>query len=340
MTATLQRPVYTVYIISDDIKYNVTAALISLERTEADSQIAQKVTLHLMNIMVDGTWLVGLLKPRNRVYVYANDGETNAEVFRGYLWTRVYNSSTSDRELTYTCYDHLIYFQESEDTFFFAEGANTKDVFQEICDKWEVKLDYTYETISHKKLPLKGAMYDFFTADILDLVKKKTGKKYAIISDKDTMYIKTVGSNTKIYHFLAGKNVSSVKSGWTMDGMVTQVVILGKADEDSECEPVEAIVSGDTATYGTLQKLESISENTDLEEAKEDAQYIIDEKGKPKWEYVMTAPDIPWIREGDKVYLDAGEVVESYLIVTNIDRSYTNKKCEMILTMEDPVEEK
>lgn len=336
MKAILQRPVYTVYIISDNIKYNVTPALISLDRSEADSQIAQKVTLHLMNIMVDGTWLVGLLKPRNRVYVYANDGETNAEVFRGYLWSREYRSSLSERELTYTCYDNLIYFQESEDTFFFPKGKNTKDVFQEICDKWEVELRYTYETITHEKLPLKGAMYDFFTADILDLVKKKTGKKYAIISDQDVMCIKTVGSNSKIYHFLAGKNVSSVDSGWTMDGMITQVVILGKADEDSECEPVEAIVSGDTKTYGTLQKLESISENTDLEEAKEDAQYTIDEKGKPKWEYVMTGPDIPWIREGDKVYLDAGEVVESYLIVTNIDRSYDSKKCEMTLTMEDP----
>ena len=334
MEALQQRPVYTVYIVSGGTKYNVTPALNSIDRSDSDSQIAQKVILHLTNIMVDGTWLVGLLKARDRVYVYANDGEKNEEVFRGYLWTRKYNSSVDDRDLEYTCYDNLIYFQESEDALFFASGKKTKDVFQSICDKWKVPLSYTYDSITHEKLPLKGRMYDFFTADILDLVKKKNGKKYVILSDRDTMYIKPVGSNSTIYHFKAGKNVSKVASGWTMDGMITQVVILGKAGDD-ERQPVEATVSGDTSTYGTLQKIEDRDENTSLEEAKKEANTTIKEKGKPKWEYIVDAPDIPWIREGDKVYLDAGEVVESYLIITAIDRSSDMKNCEMTLTLED-----
>lgn len=334
MEALQQRPVYTVYIVSGKTKYNVTPALNSIDRSEADSTIAQKVVLHLTNIMVDGTWLVGLLKPRDRVYVYANDGDKSGEVFRGYLWSRNYKSSLKDRELEYTCYDNLIYFQESEDCLFFSSGKKTKEVFKSICSKWGVKLSYTYDSITHEKLPLKGRMYDFFTADILDLVKKKTGKKYSILSDQDTLYIKKAGSNTTIYKFKAGKNVTSTASGWTMDGMITQVIILGKANDDGRY-PVEATVSGDTKKYGTLRKIETRDENTSLSDTKKEAKATIKEKGKPKWEYVVRAPDIPWIREGDKVYLDAGEVVKSYLLITSIDRTYDSKKCEMTMTMED-----
>ena len=80
MEALKHRPVYTVYIVSGDQKYNVTPVLNSIDRSDSDSQIAQKVVLHLTNILVDGTWLVNLLKARDRVYVYANDGERSEEI--------------------------------------------------------------------------------------------------------------------------------------------------------------------------------------------------------------------------------------------------------------------
>lgn len=335
MEAKQQTPIYTVYVISGGTKYNLSPALSSIDRSDSDSNIAQKVVLHLTNIMVDGTWLVGLLKARDRVFVYANDGEKHDEVFRGYLWGRTYQSSLNDRELEYTCYDNLIYFQESEDSLFFSSGKKTKAIFEKICSKWNVKLEYSYDSIKHEKLPLRGKMYDFFTADILDQVKRETGKKYVILSDRDTMYIKHVGSNQTVYHFRAGENVSETASGWTMDGMITQVVILGIASDEGRY-PVEATVKGDTSTYGTLQKLQNRDENTSIRKAKKEAQATIDEYGKPKWEYRVIAPDIPWIREGDKVFLDAGEVTESYLIVTSVDRTSDNKTSEMTLTLADP----
>ena len=248
MEALQKRPVYTVYVVSGGNKYNLTPVLNSIDRSEEDAKIAQKVTLQLLNIKVDGTWLVDLLKPRDRVYVYADDGERNDEVFRGYLWKRTYTTSIKERELEYTCYDNLIYFQETEDCEFFASGKTTKEVCQTLCDKWGVSLSYTYDSITHEKLPLKGRMYDFFTADILDQVKKENGNKYCIISDKDVMYIKPVGSNSTIYRFKAGENIINAGSGWTMDGMITQVIILGKATDEGRY-PIEATVSGDTLLF-------------------------------------------------------------------------------------------
>lgn len=333
MTATQQKPVYSVYIVSGTTKYNVTKAVISQDRAEPDGQIAQRVTLQLANVKVDGKWLSSLLKARDRVFIYANDGTQEKEVFRGYLWTRARNDSISEEKIQYTCYDNLIYFQESEDSLYFTSGKSTKDIMATICDKWGIKLQYSYDSITHTKLPLRGYLSDIFTGDILDLVKKRTGKKYVILSDQDTMVVRPVGANSTIYHFVAGKNVTQTASGWTMDGVITKVIIVGKADDDDR-EPIEATVAGKTSEYGTLQKIQRRSEGTTLADAKIEAQKTVDENGEPKWEYEITAPDVPWIRKGDKIYVNAGDIV-GHRIVTEVDRAIDQKHREMTLHLED-----
>ena len=333
-TATYKVPTYTVYAVSGDTKFNLTTALVAVERSESKEQMAQRADLRLTNVQVNGNWLSGMLKARCRIFIYANDGEKNEEVFRGYLWARNYRSSISEHEISYTCYDNLIYLQESEDTFFFPEGKSTKDIMTTVCNKWDIHLRYSYSSITHSKLPLRGKLASCFTEDILEPVRKRTGKKYVILSDRDAMFVMPVGSNTTIYKFLAKKNVISTTSGWTMDGVITQVVIVGKADDDDRV-PVEATVSGKTSEYGTLQKIQSRDENTSLADAKLEAKNTIDENGEPKWEYELTAPDIPWIRKGDKVYVDAGDIVKKHLIVTAVNRSSDTKSSKMTLTMEN-----
>ena len=216
MAASQQKPEYTVYIVSGDTKYNVTNAVIVQDRSEPDGQIAQRVNLQLANVKVGDAWLSGLLKARDRVIIYANDGTKEDEVFRGFLWTRIRNDSLSEKDIQYVCYDNLIYFQESEDSLYFSSGKTTKDIMSSICSKWEINLQYSYESITHSKLPLRGCLSSIFTEDILELVKKRTKKKYVILSEKDTMVVRPTGANETIYHFLAGKNVTKTASGWTM----------------------------------------------------------------------------------------------------------------------------
>ena len=326
---------YSVYIISGSTKYNVTPVLDTLDRVDAEGQIAQQVILYIRNMQVNGSWFSDIFQARDRVFVYADDGSKEDEVFRGYLWGNSYSTSNDERILRLTAYDNLIYLQESEDSLYFSSGKSTKDVVSSICSKWGIPLSYSYSSITHSKLPLRGRLYDLLTSDILDLTKKRTGKKYVVLSDKDTMHVKPEGSNTTIYQFQAKKNVTKTSSGWTMNGVITQVVIVGKADEDDR-EPIEATVKGDTSKYGTLQKIQDRDDDTSLEDAKKDAQATIDEHGKPKGEHEIIGPDIPWIRKGDKVYSNAGDLGNRYLIVTSVDRTYTIKKCKMTLTLTDP----
>lgn len=323
---------YFVYIVSGTTKYNVTNAVMGLDRSEPKGQIAQRVTIQLANVKAGEKRLSSILKARDRVFIRATDGTKDEEVFRGYIWSRVRNDSLTENEVQYVCYDNLIYFQESEDSLYFADGKSTKDIVSSVCEKWGIKLKYSYSSITHTKLPLRGFLADIFTEDILDVVKKRTKKKYVIQSEQDTMVVKPVGSNSTVYQFTAGKNVTKTSSGWTMDGVITKVIITGKAGKDDR-EPIEATISGKTSEYGTIQRIVRRSENTTLEDAKIEAQNTIDENGEPKWEYEISAPDIPWIRRGDKVYVNAGDIGR-HLIVTEINRTADKKTRGMTLTLE------
>ena len=335
MNASKNDPIYTIYLVSGGVKYHLSPAVAELELSDQKKELAKRATVTLVNTTVSGRWLSSLVKVRDRIFIYADDGERNEEVFRGWVWTRSYKSALKDRELTLKCYDNLVYFQESEESAYFSPGKATKDVLSTLCAKWGGKLDYTYASITHAKLVLRGKLSDIFTEDILDLVQDRTGKKYVILSEQDTMVVKEIGTNSTVYAIKAGENAISTGTKCTMDDLVTKVVILGKAD-DNERRPVEATVSGDTGAYGTLQKLINRSTNTTLADAKKEAQSLLTENGSPTWEYDVRAVDVPWIRKGDKVLINAGDIANATLIVAGVERSISNKSKEMTLTLERP----
>lgn len=333
MQAAIDNPIYTVTIIVGDTKYDITGAIESLDFNDQQKQFAQSVTIKLFNQKVKEEWLNMIFQVRHRVFIYANDGKTKEEVFRGFIWTKSYSSQNHGKLLSLKCYDNLIYMQESEDYEFFASGKSTKDVVGTLCSKWGVTVDYGYDSITHSKLVLRGNLADIFTADILDLVKDRTGKKYVIRSEKDVMKVMHVGQNSTVYNLRRKENVVSTSSECTMEGMVTKVVILGKEDENDRSS-IEATVSGQTSEYGTLQKVINKNDNTSLADAKKEAQSILNEDGKPKWTYEVEAVDIPWIRKGDKVLVHAGDMSNFSGIVIGVDRSISLESKMMTLTLE------
>jgi len=335
MTPSKENPDYSVVLTTlDGAQYEITPILVSLDYAHQKEQLAACVTLTLMNINYGGRWVNTMVEPRQRVFVYANDGERHEEVFRGFVWSTSYLSATSDRELTVKCYDNLIYWQESEDTAFFPAGWSTESVISSLCDKWGVPLSFRYRSITHEKLALNGALADFVTDDLLDKVKKQTGEKYALLMEGDTAVVRTAGDNALYYKIIQASNAIHTRSGQTMDDMITRVLVLG-ADKNGQA-PVEATVSGDTDKYGTLQKLQHRDGDTTLAAAKEEAQSTIDDHGSPRWEYELQCSDIPWLRKGDRVYVSVGGIYQKNLIVWSIDRHIGNESRSMTLTMEDP----
>ena len=335
MKAAYDNPIYTVYLVIGTTKYNITPAVMRLDFTNQEMQIAAAWTIYAANIKVGNSYLSTLLQVRQRVFIYANDGSQNKEVFRGWTWTKFYESENQSKEIRIKCYDNLIYLQESEDSFYFTDGTQTSSVMSSICSEWGITLSYNYSSISHEKLALRGTLSDMITSDILDAVKKRTGTKYVITSQQDVMTVSPVGSNKTVYSLTHKNNATLTRSETTMDGMTTQVKILGDAEKNSEKLPVLATVKGNTATYGTLQKLQDKGTDTSLADAQTEAQNTINEDGKPKKEYYVDAIDIPWIQKGDKVYVNAGDMKDRTLIVMGIDRDISNKRKQMNLTLQD-----
>lgn len=329
-------PTYSAYILDDaGTKYDLTQVLISIDLTDQDTQMAQRAQVTIHNVMIGDVWSTSVIQVRQRIFIFADDGEKQDEVFRGFIWKKQYISSNEERDFTFTCYDNLIYFQESEDYDYFSAGKSTEDVLGAFCEKWGVELEYNYESITHEKLMLKGTLANIFQNSILDLVQDRTGKRYVMRSEKDKLRILNVGLNEEIYQLLSAQNVVQTKSIQTMEGVLTKIVFQGKSGTDSR-PPVEAEVSENTDKFGTIQKVVSRNESASLEDAKKEAQAMLDLAKNPFWEYEVEAPDIPWIRKGDKIYVNAGDIYEMYLIVREVQRTIELEKgAVMRLTLDN-----
>lgn len=329
----VENPLYLVSIITRDKKYDVQNALVSLDTSENEKQIATAVTIGLADVDCGSDSLSNIIKMADRVIVHANDGTKQDEVFRGYVWDISPKESLASCDLSLKCYDNLIYWQESEDSDFFASGKSTPDIIKSLGENWGINIKYEYNSITHEQLVMRGAIADFITADVLNTVQNRTGERYVIRSEKDVAIIRAVGMNETVYKISSDNNATELRRYISLNGVKTQVIILGTASDD-EKTPVEAMVSGETETYGTLQKIISMTEDTTREDSVKEARNIIKENGIPKWEHDVKAVDIPWIRKGDKV-----EIVTSTLrgefIVKSIVREIRNKGKTMTLTVVD-----
>lgn len=298
----MYNPTYYVTIISGKKKYEVTNALVSLDLIENDGEIAQRVNCTLANIMVSKKYLSDIFKVRDSMCIYAKTDGNKQEVFRGYIWN-ILDDISEQKELSFIAYDNLIYFQKSQDYIFEESGSNTKTIATSICKNWGVKLSYTYKSITHGKLALRGYLSDIFIRDLMEEVKRKTGVKGVMRSEKGKVYIKKVGSNTTIYTLEADKIGINVKKETSMPE-ITKIVILG-TEQDNKRAEIKTTLSKNTKTYGTLQRIETSSSDTDYSKVKSEANATLKEKAVAKEKYTFDGIDIPFIRKGDKVQIES-----------------------------------
>lgn len=317
--ASLVSPKYSIAVVNaSGNKYDVTGALTDLILSESESGIAQKVTLKLKQTKHDGSHLTSIINVHDRLYVYADTGSGNVEVFRGYIWIDKYGKSNKN-EIDLVVYDRLIYLIESQEYKFYTSGKSTKSIFQDICKSKGISLTYNYSSITHSKLVIRGSLADAFEVDLLEEVRKKTGKQGVIRAMKDTIEVFTEGSgNSTIYklHTGEGGNIISSEHTVTMEGIVTKVIIIGSEEDDKQA-PIKATVTGNTSKYGTIQKIISSTDSDKLADLKAEANQAIKDHGEPQKYVSVRAINNPWIRKGDKVHLNDG-YVNGYAYVRGI----------------------
>lgn len=223
----------------------------------------------------------------------------------GVVWDCESNTR-GQKHLTATMYDRNIYLAKSEDEYLFPAGQTASQRLKKCAADWGIVLSQVTDT----GVPLAKAVYraqpiwSMVLADLKETVDKG-GDMFRPRMTPNGLELVKLGSNQTVWVLEEGQNIEDLSQRRTLEGMVTQVKVLGSAQEDQR-SPVLALVTGDTAKYGTLQKVLSDSKITTAAQAKTAGQKTLTGLQES---FTVTGIDINTIRAGDKVKLNGMELL-------------------------------
>lgn len=314
-----------VAVLSDGRQVKLDEVAENIAWEENEKELAVRLNLTLRDIPYGSGRLSGTLALCTVIYVYADWGSGQQEVFRGSIWEWEHSQIESDG-IILTCYDLLYYLQKSSDNKYYASGSTTRSIIKDIMDSWGIPMGkYTAPNLPHQKLLYKSKTISAMLTETLDDARKLGGGKSIIRADKGKADVLKVGSNSDVYGFTADTNITQSKDKYSMTSLVTRVVVVGKEDSDGRPK-VEATIDGKTQ-YGILQSIQSMGSST-LEEAKKKAQETIDEKGDPKRTITLQSPDFPAIRKGDVIHATLDRL-KGYFIVKGVSHNATTMSMQM-----------
>lgn len=305
---------YKVSVVDGKKRHNITAFLEQLSWEENEGEIAARVSFTARNDKTSAGYLSSLLKPGCVCIVAAKHGTGKyREVARGAVTVWNPARQNSSREVKAVCYDGLYHLQKSQDNFYFRSGTGTKARIRRVLKRWKVPLGtYQGPDKKHGKKKYQNRYLSDILLDILEEAVKKGGKKCVLRMEKNKVAVVPRGSNEDVYVFQAG-NARSVSASQSTEGLVTRVKILGKPENEEE-DRAEATVDGLTK-YGIRQRIYTMSPDESLKDAKKAAEEILKEQGNIEKKAAVQCPDVPYIRKGDLVYVQAGSVKGFYYVV-------------------------
>ena len=310
-------------VLQDGGTLNLDPAIEQVSWQDPADEVAQRAILVLAQVKTDKGWLNQLLPICTAIVITAND----AEVFNGIVWEWEYESN-SKRTIQLTCYDRFIYAQNSKTFAYFPEGKSTKDIVSKVCSDNGIGIDYRWESATHDKITFRGTYIADQIMDTLEDARKRLGQRYVATYAGDTLTIQGEAYNSTVYVFEATKSAMSTSERMTMDGLVTQVAIYGAETKDDRRQ-LEAIVPGKTE-YGTLQDVVLMTSSSKISEAKKDAQGILQEHGEPTRTITAEVPDVPEVRKGWKIKMNAGSLL-GYYIVKGVTHNATDRSMTLEL---------
>lgn len=325
---------YKVVIVDSKKKrYNITDYIENLSWEENENEISSRITFDTRNDKTSKGYLSTMIKLGCLVLVYAKHGNKKyTEVARGEVvsWNPVKRSNSHDFKCT--CYDNLYNLQKSQDNFFFKSGTNTQARIKRVFAKWKIPFGkYNGPNKKHGKKKYQNQYLSDILLGILDDAVKKGGKKSVIRMEKGKVSIVPQGSNSNVY-VLQGNNTKVISRNKSTADLVTRVKVIGKSKEGGK-NKVVATLNGLTQ-YGVRQRIYTRSSDESVKEAKKAAQEILNESGVIKKEVTVQSPDVPYIRKGDFVYMNAG-ALKGYYIVLGIQHDAATLSMSMNIELSD-----
>ena len=295
-------------------QYNIKEFVTGLGWEENKNEISVRTSFTAKNDKTSAGRLSELIKPGCLIGIFASDGgKQDREVARGTVQEWNPQEQSSSNTLKCVAYDSLYDLQRSQDNKFYSAGTGTKSIMTGAFDEWGIPTKgYSGPNVSHEKMKYSSSYVSDMLLDVLDDAYKKGGGKFIIRAAEGYADVVERGTNTDVYVFRVD-NTKSISQSISTASLVTRVKVLGQADDDGN-SPVEATVDGLTK-YGIRQRIYTRGKDESLDEAKTAAQKIIDEDGVIDEEITVQAPDVPFIRKGDLVYVMIGSAQNYYYVV-------------------------
>lgn len=303
----------------------------TLSWEENDGELAVRLEAELQNIqMPDGKWLHQLIPLGGRIFLYADWGSGQQEIFRGTVFSWDYRTDPLGHFMV-TAYDQLIYLTKSKDDRYYKTGMTAKAIIQDIAKAWGIPLgNIEGPDAALAKQVFRGDTLADMIFSVLDQAKKRGAGKWIVRSKQGKIDIIRPGQNSPVYCFTADTNVDSIEDRQDIEDLVTRVKIVGAENSEGRA-PVVTQLDGRTE-FGTLQEVVYQRQFDTLAAAKSAAEDILSERGQPRHRRKVLAPDLPFLRKGDKVKVVAG-TLNGYYIVSSIIHDVTNRI--MVMEVED-----
>ncbi len=220
---------------------------------------------------------------------------------------------------------------KSKDDRFYKAGQTAKAVIQDIAKAWGIPLGTVQgPDVALAKQVFRGETLADMIYSVLNEAKKKGGGEWIVRSKQGKIDVIRPGQNTPVYLFTHDTNVDSISDRQDIEDLVTRVKIIGAEDSEGKA-PVVAQLDGRTE-FGTLQELVYQRQYDTPAAAESAAKDILKERGQPRRERKVIAPDLPFLRKGDTVKVEAGTLI-GYYIVSSVTHDATNRI--MVMEVED-----
>ncbi|BDR81015.1 XkdQ/YqbQ family protein [Clostridium tetani] len=279
-------------------KYKIENFNEGIQLSESIDGIAYTVNIDLIEI--DEFKKLGLVKA-SPIQIWDTDYETKKQVllFKGMAWG--VNKSRRDKRVRLICKERTIYLDQSEEEYLFPAGQTATQRAIQYCKDWSIPQG----VLAGTSIPLSKAMYRNNT--IYDMMKKdlketaqKGGKLFKFRMSSGKLDIVELGSNKTVWKLES--IAEDIEEQSSLDGMVTQVKVLGKQKENKKT-PVIGVYKNNLniCKYGAIQKIVQDDKIKNGDEAKKKAVSLFN-SGKETVR--VSGIDINTIRAGDKVSLD------------------------------------
>jgi len=312
-------------------RIDLSPFLRSLSWEENEGELAVRLEVELQNQqLAGGKWLHQLIPLGGQVFLFADWGSGMQEVFRGTIFTWDYRTDPLGH-FTVAAYDQLIYLTKSKDDRYYRSGTTAKAIIQDIAKAWGIPLGTVEgpDTALAKQV-FRGQSLADMIFDVLNQAKKRGAGKWVVRSKQGKIDIIRPGQNSPVYCFTADTNVESIEDRQDIEDLVTRVKIIGAEDKEGKA-PVVAQLDGRTE-FGVLQEVVYERQHDTPAAAKSAAEDILKERGQPRKRRRVQAPDLPFLRKGDKVKIVAG-TLNGYYIISGITHDATNRT--MVMEVDD-----